>query len=95
MIRISPLRSAGSGGSHRRSRRVVASFAALSLGLAACGEPDPEEALEEASAELARAREVLTEAEGDVDGIRAKMRELEEKPRAKREGERHVVPGRP
>jgi len=72
----------------------VASFAALSLGLAACGEPDPEEALEEASAELARAREVLTEAEGDVDGIRAKMRELEEKladsERVRREAERHV-----
>ena len=72
----------------------MASFAALSLGLAACGEPDPEEALEEASAELARAREVLTEAEGDVDGIRAKMRELEEKladsERVRREAERHV-----
>ena len=32
----------GDGGAE--ARRVVASFAALSLGLAACGEPDPEEA---------------------------------------------------
>lgn len=73
---------------------MLAFAVAISLGLVGCGEPDPEEALEEASAELARAREVLTEAEGDVDGLRTKMRELEEKladsERVRREAGRHV-----
>lgn len=74
--------------------RVLLIIGALSLGAVACGEPDPEKALEEASAELASAREVLTEADGDVNELRASMRELEaqlaDAERVRREAQRHV-----
>jgi len=68
--------------------------AALPLVVLACGEPDPEKALEEASAELASAREVLAAADGDINELRARMRELEtqltDAERVRREAQRHV-----
>lgn len=74
--------------------RILIIVGALSLAAAACGEPDPEKALEEASAELASAREVLTGADADVNELRASMRELDaqlaDAERVRREAQRHV-----
>jgi len=65
----------------------------LALGLA-CAEPDPEAALEEASAELETARSELSGADAGVREIRHKMRELEEQladaERIRREAQRYV-----
>ena len=64
-------------------------------GVAGCGEPDPEEALEAASLELDAAREALATADGGVQAIRAQMRELEgqlaDAERVRREAQRHVT----
>ena len=75
-------------------RLAVLIVAAVSLAAVACGEPDPEKALEEASAELASAREVLAAADADVNELRVSMRELEaqlaDAERVRREAQRHV-----
>jgi len=63
--------------------------------IVACGEPDPEEALEAASAELDAAREQLASADTGVQTIRTRMRELEaelaDAERVRREAQRHVT----
>ena len=67
----------------------------LALCLAACGEPDPEAALEEANSEFEAAREMLEAADADVGKLRSKMRELEEQltdaERVRREAQRNVT----
>lgn len=78
-----------------RARASTAAWAAsLVLIALSCSEPDPEQALEEASAELASAREVLEEADADVDELRGRMRELEtqltDAERVRREAQQHV-----
>ena len=66
----------------------------ISGSILGCGEPDPEEALEAASAELDGAREELTSSDAGVREIRTQMRELEERladaERVRREAQRHV-----
>ena len=70
---------------------LVAGLSVASLG---CGEPDPEEALEAASAELDGARQELAASDAGVREIRTQMRELEDQladaERVRREAQRHV-----
>jgi len=76
---------------------LAARFALIGFAvcLAACGEPDPEAALEEASAEFAAAREMLEDADAGVRKLRSKMRDLEEQltdaERVRREAQRNVT----
>ena len=81
---------AGRGG---RWRPVAA--VAVGLALIACGEPDPEAALQEASEELEAARADLASADEQVAEIRGEMRRLEERladaERIRREAQRYVA----
>lgn len=78
-----------------RASSVLTSLIALSVWLVACGEPDPEAALEEASEQLADARDMLEAADTEVRKLRSEMRGLEEHltdaERVRREAQRNVT----